>query len=425
MKKLLALVLALTMVLGMVSFASAEGEQEIVWMFWDDMDATTDLISLGYKDVLERFNADYAGQYHVTAVTTNLEEYDAKVQAYYQANGKMPDLWICNPGPNMNVYVDAGLCLPLNDILDADPDWKNSFTGGIFERMTYDGQIMAIPTNFAAACCFYNTEMFEKAGVEVPTTFEELLAACEKLQAAGYQPITCSAGTPWCLSMVAGYLMDRCGGPDNLQKVATGETTWLGESFVKGAELLVQLSKYFQPTASSDTNDECCAQFYNEQAAILIQGSWVIAQVNGANPDFESKCGVFQFPAVEGGSDPNRMIVKTDNLLVSKDTECIEGVTALLKYFTDDTAQAYTAEVGGKIPVTGVTVDYDKAPKQLSYVMDILSGMTGSLGFYNESLANVEAGDVFDNAMVAIVLGQKTVEEGLTSVNQFYEEEVW
>ena len=425
MKKLLSLVLAVMMVMGMMSFAAAEGEQEIVWMFWDDVDATTDLISLGYKAVVERFNADYAGQYHVTVVTTNLEEYDAKVSAYYAANNKMPDVWTCNPGPNMDVYVDAGLVMPLNDILAADQEWYDSFSGGIFERLTYDGQIMAIPTNFAAACCFYNTEMFAAAGVEVPTTFEELLAACEKLQAAGYQPITCSAGTPWCLSMVAGYLMDRCGGPDNLAGTKTGEVTWLDESFVKGAELLVELSKYFQPTASSDTNDECCAQFYNEQAAILIQGSWVIAQVNGANPDFESKCGVFQFPAVEGGSDPNRMIVKTDNLLVSKDTECVDGVVALLKYFTDETAQVYTAEVGGKIPVTNVTVDYDKAPKQLSYVMSILSNMTGSFGFYNESLYNVEAGDVFDNAMVAIVLGQKTVEEGLQSVNQYYEDEVW
>ena len=46
--------------------ASGEG-QEIQWMFWDDLNATSDLISLGYKDTIERFNKDYEGKYHVTA----------------------------------------------------------------------------------------------------------------------------------------------------------------------------------------------------------------------------------------------------------------------------------------------------------------------------------------------------------------------
>ena len=120
--------------------------------------------------------------------------------------------------------------------------------------------------------------------------------------------------------------------------------SWSTEpSYANAGNKLVELSKYFQKTAASDTNDECVAQFYNEQAAILIQGSWVIAQINGANPAFEEKCGVFQFPAVEGGADPNRMIVKTDNLLVSKNTQNIDGVVELLKYFTDDAAQKYTA----------------------------------------------------------------------------------
>ncbi len=425
MKKAVAFILTLAMMFSMAIGTAAQAEDKVItWVFWDDLTATDDLITKGYKEVIDRFNAADNG-YTCQVITTNLEEYDAKMAALI-ASGQTPDVWICNPGPNMDVYVNADLCMDLTGILDANPEWRDSFSGGIFERLTYDGKIMAIPTNFAAACCFYNTEMFEKAGVEVPTNFAELLAACEKLQAAGFQPITCSAGTAWCLSMVAGYLCDRCGGPDNLVAVSEGASTWSAEpSYADAGNKLVELSKYFQKTAASDTNDECVAQFYNEQAAILIQGSWVIAQINGANPAFEEKCGVFQFPAVEGGADPNRMIVKTDNLLVSKNTQNIDGVVELLKYFTDDAAQKYTAEVGGKIPVTNVQVDYEKAPKQLSFVMDILSNMTGTFGFYNESLASVEAGDVFDNSMVSIVLGQKTVEQALQGIDNFYTDNVW
>lgn len=405
---------------------AADGEvQEIEWMFWDDLNATQDLISLGYKDVLDRFNETYAGKYHVTAVTTNLEEYDAKVNAKITA-GDCPDVYICNPGPNLDVYVEAGACQPINQYLDADPAWKDSFTEGIFDRITYDGDIMAVPANFTAALCFYNTEIFDQVGVVPPTTFEEWLDVCQKIQDAGITPITVSAGTPWCLSMVAGYICDREGGPTNLNNANAGEgKMWLDDTYIDAGKRLQQLSKYFQSTCAGDTNDVATAAFYNGEAAMLIQGSWVIGQINGANPDFEAKCGVFSFPAVGTQGDPNRMIVKTDNMLMSATTEYPEACVALLKMFTDDTAQKYAAEVGGKFPVTGVEFDYDKAPGQLKYVKEILDKSTGTLGFYNESLYNVEAGDTFDNAFVSIALGQSEVEPALQTIQDWYELNVY
>ncbi len=404
--------------------AQAEEVEEITWMFWDDLEATTDTTSLGYADVLERFNTEYEGKYHVTPITTNLEEYDGKLNALIAA-GDTPDLYICNPGPNMDVYVEAGAAADLTDILtNQEADWYATFTDGIFDRMTYDGKIMGIPTCFQAACVYYNTEMFEEAGVEVPTTYDELLTVCQTLQDAGYTPISCSAGTAWCLSMIAGYLCDRQGA--DLEAIAKHEANWTDDVFVQAATKLQELSKYFQPTAAGDSNDQATAAFYNEEAAMLVQGSWVIGQMNGASDTIEDKCGVFQFPAIEGGADPNRTIVKTDNLLMSSTTEHQDAVIALMKMFTDETAQKYMAEVAGKFPVNkNVEIDYDVAPKQLKYVQDIMAQATGTLGFYNESLDSVEAGDCFDNAMVDVFLGNAEPADALQSVQDFYESNVW
>ncbi len=442
-KKLLSLVLAVSMLASMIvgcgggsgaagtsssdsGSSAASGEvEEITWMFWDDLNATEDLISKGYKDVIDRFNADYEGKYHCTPVTTNLEEYYTKLNALV-ASGETPDLFIVSPGPNLTDYVTPGVAADLTDILKTEnPDWYASFNGGMFDKQTYDGKIYAVPTNLAAACVFYNTEIFEEAGAAVPTTYDELLDACDKIQAAGYTPISISAGTAWCLSMLVGYLCDREGGPDNLDAITNGTGSWTDQTFINAGNKMVELSQYFQKTAAGDTNDVATAAFYNGEAAMLIQGSWVIGQINGANPEFEDKCGVFQFPAIEGGADPNRIIAKTDSLAMSSKTEHKDAVVALMKYFTDDTAQKYTAEVGGKIPVTSVEVDYDKAPKQLKYVMDILANTTGTLGFYNESLATTEAGSEFDNQMVSVYLGDQTVEEGFQKVQDYYEENIW
>ncbi len=426
-RRLMAAVLSTAMAASALFAAvpvQAEGPEEITWMFWDDLQATTDTTSLGYAQVLERFNAEYEGQYHVTAITTNLEEYDGKLNALIAA-GQTPDVYICNPGPNMDVYVEAGAAADLTDILtNQEADWYATFTDGIFDRMTYDGKIMGIPTCFQAACVYYNTEMFANAGVDVPTTFDELLTVCQTLQDAGYTPISCSAGTAWCLSMIAGYLCDRQGA--DLNAIAAHEANWTDDVFVQAATKLQTLSQYFQPTAAGDSNDQATAAFYNEEAAMLVQGSWVIGQMNGASDTIEDKCGVFQFPAIEGGADPNRTIVKTDNLLMSSTTEHQDAVIALMKMFTDETAQKYMAEVAGKFPINkNVEIDYDVAPAQLKYVQDIMANATGTLGFYNESLDSVEAGDCFDNAMVDVFLGNQTPEEACQTIQTYYEDNVW
>ena len=398
--------------------ASSDGAEEITWMFWDDLNATEDLISLGYKDVVDRFNKDYEGKYHVTPITTNLEEYYTKLNALVASN-ETPDCFIVSPGPNLDVYVDPGVAADLTDDLKAD-GWLDTFNGGegAFSQQTYDGKIYAVPLNIAAACVFYNTEMFEKAGIStMPTDWDSFIDACDKLQAAGYTPLSISAGTAWCLSMLAGYLCDAEG--VDLDAIDAGTAHWTDANVVAAANKMLELSKYFQPTAAGDTNDVATANFYNEEAAMLIQGSWAIAQINGSNPDFEDKCGVFAFPGTNG-----RVIAKSDSLAMSANTKHKDAVLAFMKYFTDDTAQKYTAEVGGKIPVTKVDYDADKAPAQLAYVMDVFSNASSTFGFYNESLASTEAGSTFDDAMVSIYLGTP-VEEGLQTIEDFYVNNVW
>lgn len=399
--------------------AAASGDvQEITWMFWDDLNATEDLISIGYRETVERFNQDYEGQYHVNVVTTNLEEYYPKLNALVAA-GETPDCFIVSPGPNLDVYVEPGVTADLTDYLKAD-GWIDTFNGGegAFSQQTYDGKIYAVPLNIAAACVFYNTEMFENAGITtMPTDWDGMLDACAKLKEAGYTPLTISAGTAWCLSMLAGYLCDSEG--VDTAALDAGTASWLDSNVVNATNKLVEISQYFQPTAAGDTNDVATANFYNEEAAMLIQGSWAIAQINGSNPDFESKCGVFAFPGTDG-----RVIAKSDSLAMNANTAHPEAVIAFMKYFTDDTAQKYTAEVGGKIPVTTVEYDASKAPAQLAYVMDVFGNAKSTFGFYNESLATTEAGATFDDTMVSIYLGTP-VEEGLQSLEDWYANNIW
>ena len=80
--------------------ASADDVQNISWMFWDDLDASEDPITKGFKNVIDRFNKDYEGKYHVDPITTTLEEYYTQLNALVDAD-QTPDVFIVNPGPNL------------------------------------------------------------------------------------------------------------------------------------------------------------------------------------------------------------------------------------------------------------------------------------------------------------------------------------
>jgi len=406
--------------------------QEITFMVWDDLETSEDLITKGYADSIARFNKDFEGKYHAKVVSTNLEQYYDKLNAEVTAK-TCPDVFIVSPGANMDDYVLTGTAAKLDDYLAKD-GWKQSFTSdAVFAGGTYGDEakngagIYGIPLNIAAACVFYNTEMFKDAGAEVPKTYDELLDACEKLQAKGYTPITISASTAWCLSMVAGYLCDRNGLDLDDINSKDHKTDWYDAKVIKAGEQIQELSKYFQKTAAGDNNDVATANFYNGEAAILIQGSWAIGQINGSCKDesFPSKVGVFAFPAVSGSSaDPNRVIAKSDSLAMSNTTKYPEASIALMKYFVDDTAQKYTAEKGGKIPVTKVEYSEKDAPPELAYVMDVFKSANATFGFYNESLATSEAGSTFDDCFVDIFTGTDP-KTALEPIQKYYEENVW
>ncbi len=400
---------------------------EITWMFWDDLESSEDLMTKQYAATLERFNAADNG-YHVTAVTTNdVDQYMTKLNASV-GTPDMPDVFMCDPGPKMNSIVQAGAAKDVTELLNADAEWKGSFKENIFDRLTYDGKIMAIPTNFASCLLYYNLEIFEEAGVEVPETWDDFVEVCKTIQEnTDKAPLTVSAGTNWCLAMLGAYLCDRAGGPENLAGINDGSVKWTDDSFVTAMEKMLEVQDYMQETAMSDDNDVATSHFYNGEAAMLIQGSWAIGQINGEVPEMEDKYGVFRFPALEGGGDPDRWIVKTDNMCINAalEDEKLDACIALMKMFTDEQAQRDTAEIAGKMPIIDVEIDYEKAPKQLKFVEDAMQNATGTLGFYDESFATQEAGGMFNDTTVAIMLGDKTVEEGLEELQTYFEDSVY
>ncbi|MCY4021794.1 MAG: extracellular solute-binding protein [Chloroflexi bacterium] len=80
-------------------------------------------------------------------------------------------------------YVAEGWMMPLNDLIDKYGDeFDISDIAGI-GSMTVDGNIYALPMEFNTRHLFYRPDLLEKHMIDVPETWDDVIAACEVLAA--------------------------------------------------------------------------------------------------------------------------------------------------------------------------------------------------------------------------------------------------
>lgn len=405
------------------SSASATGENKTLDVFyWDDINTSTDLATQQFKVAVDKFNEEDNG-YTANVITTDISNYYTKLNALVAADD-LPDVFMCHPGTLMRNAAKAGVLLPLDDYLKED-GWYDTFVTPYFDNLKYDGKIVSMPMKAAAACVFYNKDMFETAGIDtLPKTWDEFLSDCQTLKDAGYTPIASSGTEDWVIGILGGYLCDRTGG--RLDSILNGEKEWTDQSFIDAGNCLLQLvdNGYFQDSFLGDSNDQMTYKFIHGQAAMMITGSWGISSINGDDSEVAEVAGVFPFPSISGDeSDSGRYIIKTDNICIDHDTEDLDASLDFLKILSSQEIQKNFAEIAGATPIiSDANVNYDKAPAQLKELNDCLANMTGSFGYFNESLPG-DTGGAFNNAILTIALKQETPEEAFQVVQEQWEKD--
>lgn len=177
---------------------------------------------------------------------------------------------------------------------------------------TYDGHIYAVATsNISVAGIYYNQEIFENLGIEVPTTVSELEAACDKIVEAGIVPFALANATKWTGSMYYQLLVARKAGLDDFQAAASGEGSFEADCFTYAGEKIQEwVEKGYFPegfNAMSEDDTQSEAMFFREEAAMYLIGSWetpVFEDLsNEVGNEFYKKVGWFNFPSVDGADD--------------------------------------------------------------------------------------------------------------------------
>ena len=176
MKKIIALLLVLAMALSL----AACGEKPVE----DDGTATVTMIAAQYGNETAAWWADFEAKFEAANENIDLVVDVVSWNDIYTvvntriANGEAPDLL------NIDVFADYqadGLLLPAEEWVSEETYAK--FFDSFLEQSVVDGTVWAVPDLASARALYYNADILAAAGVEVPTTWEELKAACAAIKA--------------------------------------------------------------------------------------------------------------------------------------------------------------------------------------------------------------------------------------------------
>jgi len=265
--------------------------------------------------------------------------------------GTPPDLDCDNYNLTTSLFVARGVLTDLADLPEAkliDPNVQAL----VDQYGSYRGQTSVLPYSITAAGVVYNTDLFEQHGVQVPTTWSQMIEACETFKSKGVTPIYSTFKDPWTIQQglfdyISGGVVNVADFYQQLKAQGTaagpGSPVNFQSTFKPAVAKILQLAEYSNPDAASRTYADGNTAFANGKAAMYMQGPWAIGEIAKANP--QAKVGTFALPATDNPAD-TRVRVNLDLALwIPTSTTKKEAATRFLSYLMQpDVMNTYNAD---------------------------------------------------------------------------------
>ncbi len=237
-------------------------------------------------------------------------------------------------------------------------DW--TFT----DQAAFEGQTYAMPISVNSLGMMYNTEVFEQAGVEVPTSSEELYAACDKIEANGQ---TCWYSNLNTLPMLWSGAVPAYGGEEYVTDMLEAGTAFEeGQPYREILDLIYNMITKGYTEADPMTGDLMTSmqQLASGEVGFIIMGSQSLADVQSMAENPET-IRMAPFPTTFDGKQ--HMTLGPDELIgVSNKSDNIATSKAFVEYLiSSESGFAYSN--GGFAPEVNGNKD---APENLAYQIE-------------------------------------------------------
>jgi raffinose/stachyose/melibiose transport system substrate-binding protein len=371
-----------------------------------------------YEQVAEDFEADNPGV-QVEVVAMAHEDMVDRLEAAFQS-GDLPDVYMERGGGELADHVEAGLVRNLSD----DASDVIDTLGGTVAGWQVDGDTYALPFSLGVVGFWYNTELFQQAGIEAPpTTMEELYSTIETLQGAGITPISVGAGDKWPAAHYWYYAALRACEQDVLEDAVTS-LDFSDPCFVQAGEELADLiaTEPFNPgfltTPAQEGATSASGLLATDQVAMELAGHWEPGVMQGLTEDGEGlgdRTGWFPFPAIEGADgDPEAQLGGGDAWAVSQNAP--DAAVDLVTYLLSDEVQQGFAENDMGLPTNPAATDSvsDPALAQLLEVRDAAP----YIQLYFDTAFGASVGGAMNDAIALLFAGQASPEDIVEETQQ-------
>lgn len=210
------------------------------------------------------------------------------------------------------------------------------------DAIKFKGKNYVVPISANFSGVFYNKDLFEEAGYEVPTTYDELISLAKDIQSKGETPFLFPDKDAWTLVQCWEDNIDGSARGDRkpvYMDIANGVTTFEDDPlFPETLQKVVDIRQYGQGDSLSLGYDQAISDFATGKSYMFMQGIWALPSIKKANPDMN--IGMFSFPSNDGDTKVSMGI--DVNLAISAKGENTEAAKQFVEFAASkDMVQLY------------------------------------------------------------------------------------
>ena len=275
---------------GTLPFTGRANAQDVTLRWWSPQSAPAQLAA--YQAQIAAFEAANPG-IKVVFEPTSDEGYAPQLAAAF-ASGELPQIVTHLPSFSVQTYYAQGLVEPFDDVIQAIGADKY-YAGANDVYKAADGKYVGTGIgNTAADMLWLRKDLMENAGVDkVPVTWDELRAACQKMQGGGIYGAPLPYGLNSMTSLIFIGFIHRAGGsvftPD-LQVAIDSQPTY------DALEFYASMQELCPPGATGYSWGESLTAFVSGATATGIYAGRVLANVNAQNPDIAGSVTCVTYP---------------------------------------------------------------------------------------------------------------------------------
>lgn len=339
-----------TAVLGLAGFAMTVPAmaQDLKFWSWRQEDRAV------YEDLFADFKANHP-DVNITYEAFEPSTYPTVLSTALSGN-QGPDLMMVRAYGAFEAVASGGYLLPLTD---ADvPGLANLPKAAVAaETLRSDGKVYAVPFASQTMLVIYNKDIYDKLGLKVPQTWDELLANAKAIKDAGMFAFANGTATAWQNETIVSALASSIIGKPFFDEIQSGSgTDFTDPRFVAGLQAVKDISAYF-PDGFSGLDYASSQQLMTSgMAAMFAGGSFELANLQRQNPDL--KLGIFPAPGKSADDEKLVGLFYDGGYAGNATTKHPEAVKAFLAFTaTPEFAQKFANKLGNISPVPGVKLD--------------------------------------------------------------------